>query len=102
MFSTSGDILNLVLALCAATLTIFIVITIYYIISSIQKIHRVVKRVENGVTQAEELIFLVRDKVKNGSAYLMVAAEVIKQAINFASKKEWGQKKRIKKQPKNK
>ena len=97
MFSTSGDILNLVLALCAATLTIFIVIAIYYVISSIQKIHRVVRRVENGVTQAEEVISLVRDKVKNGSAYLMVAAELIKQAINFANKKEWGPKKENKK-----
>ncbi len=92
MFSTSVDILNLVLALSVATLTVFISISIYYLISSIQKVHRVIKRVENGITQAEEIMSLIGDKIKSGSAYLMVAAEVIKQAINFANKKDWGAK----------
>jgi hypothetical protein len=94
MFSTSGDILHLVLAICIAALTIFIVIAIYYVISSIQ-------RGSPGNTPSgkwsdssrRSSFALIRDKVKNGSAYLMVAAEVIKQAMNFVNKKEWGTKK---------
>jgi low affinity Fe/Cu permease len=89
MLSTSADILNLVLALSVAVLTFFLSLALYYFISSAQRIHRVIKQVEGGVTKAEEVITLVREKIKNGSAYLMVLAEVAKQAVEFAKKKDW-------------
>ena len=92
MFNTSGDILNLVLATCVAVLTVFLSIAIYYFISSVHKIHKLISLAEQGIVKAEELVSLVRDKVKNSSAYLMLFAEVAKQAMEYAKKKDWGKK----------
>jgi cell shape-determining protein MreC len=92
MLSTSADILNIVLALCVAILTLFLSLSLYYFISSAQKIHRLIKQVEAGVAKADEVVTLVREKIKNSSAYLMVLAEVAKQVVEFAKKKDWGQK----------
>jgi len=102
MFSTSGDILNIVLAVCVVIITLFLSIAIYYLISSIQKIHKVVRRVESGVLKAEEVISLVREKIKNGSAYLMIMAEIAKQALEFAKKKDWSKDKNQDSQKKKK
>lgn len=93
MLSTSADILNLILAACALILTFFLALAIYYFIFSVQKIHRLIKRIEGGVTKAEEVVSLVRDKVKSGSAYLMIMAEIVKQALEFTKNKDWGKEK---------
>jgi len=89
MFSTSADILNLILAFCIIVLTFFLVWAIYYLISGAQRIHKIIKRVEAGVTQTEEIVSLVREKIKSGSAYLLVLAEVAKQVIQFAKNSDW-------------
>jgi len=100
MFSTSADILNLTLATCIVVLTFFLSWAIYYLVSSIQKVRRIIKRVEAGVSQAEEIISLVREKLKSGSAYIMVLAEIAKQAIEFAKKKDWSKKEKTNKEAK--
>ncbi|HZJ41821.1 MAG TPA: hypothetical protein VFD51_02285 [Patescibacteria group bacterium] len=89
MFSTSSDILNLVLAVSIAALTTFLVIAIYYAIASVRKVHHLINKVELGISKTEELISLVKDKVKNSSAYLMVFVEVAKQVLKFAQNKDW-------------
>ena len=83
MFATSHDILNLVLSVCAAILTFFLCWALYYFIDSIYKIHRLIKRVENSVGRAEEIIEMVKDKIKNSSAYLMILGEIAKKAMEF-------------------
>ncbi len=97
MFTTSGDILNLVLATCIAVLTVFLSIAIYYFISSAHKIHKLISLAESGIMKAEELVSLIRDKVKNSSAYVMLFAEVAKQAMEYAKNKGWGKKTESKK-----
>ncbi len=92
MFTTSGDILNLILAACITVLTVFLSIAIYYFISSIHKVHRLISLAEKGIIKAEELVSLVRDKVKNSSVYMTLFAEVAKQAVQYAKNKEWGKK----------
>ena len=89
MFSTSADILNLILAVCVATLTFFLSLSLYYFISSAQKIHRLISRLEEGVVKAEEVVNLIREKLKSGSAYLVVLAELAKKALDLAKNKEW-------------
>lgn len=83
MFSTSTDILNLVLALCIIALTVFLCISLFYLISSIRKTHRVIKMVEDGVSKAEAVINIVNDKIKSGGAYLMILGEVAKRAMDY-------------------
>lgn len=88
MFSTSGDILNLVLALCIVALTTFLCITLAYLISSLRKTHRVIKMVEGGVSKAEEVINIARDKIKSGGAYLMIFGELAKRAMDYFTEKQ--------------
>ncbi len=88
MFSTSTDILNLVLAICIVALTVFLCISLFYLISSIRKTHRVIKIVEGGVYKAEAVINIVNDKIKSGGAYLMILGEVAKRAMDYFSEKQ--------------
>jgi len=92
MFSTSGDILNLVLAISIAALTIFLVMTIYYVISSIRKVHNLINKVESGVSKTEELVSLVKEKVNSSSTYLTMFAELAKHAIKYAQDNNWKKK----------
>ncbi|MFA6995516.1 MAG: hypothetical protein WC249_03885 [Patescibacteria group bacterium] len=87
MFSTSYDVLNLILSVCLIVLTFFICWAIYYFVASIQKIHKLIKRVEVGVTKAEEVIDLARGKLKNSAAYFMILGEIAKKALAFVEEK---------------
>ncbi|MCX6794688.1 MAG: hypothetical protein NTY31_01710 [Candidatus Falkowbacteria bacterium] len=87
MFSTSSDILNLVLAVCLALLTFFLCWAIYYFVASVQKIHKLIKRVENGVIKAEGIIDLAKDKLKNSATYFMILGEIAKKAMEFVQAK---------------
>lgn len=87
MFSTSGDILNLVLAVCVAALTIFLCTSLYYFISSFKKVHQLLRIIESGVNKTEELINLAKDKIRNGGAYLMILGELAKKAMDYFSDK---------------
>lgn len=87
MFSTSIDILNLVLAVCIAFLSFFLCWAIYYFVVSVQKVHRLIKKVELGVAKAEQVIETAQDKLKNSSAYFMILAEIAKKAIEFIKEK---------------
>jgi len=87
MFSTSNDILNLVLAVCIVFLTFFLCWAIYYFVASVQRIHRLIKRVETGVAKVEEVIETAREKLKNSSAYFMILGEIAKKAMEFVQEK---------------
>lgn len=87
MFASSVDVLNLILAICIVALTFFLCWSLYYFISSAQKIHSLIKRVESGVSKAEEVVTIIQEKLKSGSAYLMVLTEIAKQAMEFAKKR---------------
>jgi hypothetical protein len=87
MFATSADVLNLVLSLCLVVLTFFLCWALYYIISSVQGVYKLVKRIELGVTKAEEVIDIAREKLKNSSAYFMILGEIAKKAMEFVRTK---------------
>lgn len=87
MFSTSIDVLNLVLAVCIAFLSFFLCWAIYYFVVSAQMIHRLIKRVELGVTKVEGVIETAQDKLRNSSAYFMILAEIAKKAMEFVKEK---------------
>jgi len=83
MFSTSGDVLNLVLSVSIVALSTFLCIALAYLISSLQKTHRIIKRIESGVTKLEEVVGLAREKLKSGAAYFMILGEFAKKALEF-------------------
>lgn len=87
MFTTSIDILNLVLAICVAVLTFFLCWAIYYFVASVQRINRITKRIEAGVIKAEEVVNMAKEKLKNSSAYFMVLGEIAKKAMEYVQEK---------------
>lgn len=88
MFSTSLDILNLVLAVCIIALTFFLCWAIYYLVASVRRVHRIAQRVEAGVVKVEQLIDLAKDKLRNSSAYFTILAEIAKRAMDFVKEKK--------------
>lgn len=93
MFSSSGDILNLVLAISIAALTIFLVAAVYQVVAGLRKFHRLIAKAEKSVNKAEELISLAKDKIKNGSTKLLIFTEVAKHLLKFMQEKDWTKKK---------
>jgi len=87
MLATSRDILNLVLSVCITALTVFLCLALYYFVSSVQRIHKLIKRVENGVSKVEGIIETAREKLKNSSTYFMILGEIAKRAMEFVEKK---------------
>lgn len=88
MFSTSLDVLNLVLAVCIFFLTIFLCWAIYYFIALACTVRKITKRVELGVNKAEEVVEMAREKLKNSSAYFMILGEIAKKAMEFVKEKK--------------
>jgi hypothetical protein len=87
MFSTSADVLNLVLSGSVILLTIFICWALYNVIISVQRINKISKIVETGVIKVEEVVNVAKDKLRDSSAYFMILAEVAKKAIEFVKEK---------------
>lgn len=88
MSLTSADILRLVLSVCAAALTVFICWAIFYFVAGAHKIYQLIKRVERGVTKAEEAIEIVKDKLRDSSAYFVILGEIAKRALEFVKEKK--------------
>jgi uncharacterized protein YoxC len=88
MFSTSGDILNLIIAVCIVALTIFLCVSLYYLISTVKKTHQVINALEKGVSKTQEVIDIIHGKIKNGSAYLMLVAELVKKGFEVFLNKQ--------------
>lgn len=83
MFSTSHDILNLILSISILALVFFLSWAIYYFVIATHKIFKIVKKVEKGVDKAENIIDSIHEKVKNSGPYVMIISEIAKQTMNF-------------------
>ncbi len=88
MFSTSIDVLNLVLAVCIFFLTIFLCLAIYYFVAFARSLRRISKKVEQGVNKAEEVVEIAKQKLSNSSMYLSVLGSLVKKAMDFAKEKK--------------
>lgn len=88
MFSTSNDILNLVLSVCVLALSFFLCWAIYYFVASIQKLYKITKRIERITIEAEGIIANIKNKFTNGAASVMMFTEFAKQAMDFIKEKK--------------
>ncbi|MFP4514705.1 MAG: hypothetical protein ACLFNO_01730 [Parcubacteria group bacterium] len=87
MFETSGDILNLVIAISVLLFTIFLVWTIYYVLASLRKVYKIVNELDHGVKKVLEAIDSIKEKVNKSTSYLYVAGEVAKNVVNLMKDK---------------
>lgn len=84
MFETSRDILNWVLAVSIGVLAFFLCWSLYYFIASAQRIFKLVKQIERGVTKAEHLIDFIQQKISGSASYMVIIGELIKRGMEFA------------------
>ncbi len=87
MLETSGDILNLVIAVSVLTFTIFLVWTIYYLLASFKKVYNIVNELDVGVKKVLQTVDTIKDKVNKSTSYLYVAGEVAKKVVNLMKDK---------------
>jgi len=97
MFSTSADVLNLVLAVSVFLLSVFLCIALYNLIESMRRINKISKIVETGAVKVEELVSMAKEKLHNSSAYFMILAEVAKKAMEYIKERR-GEKDEVKKE----
>ena len=101
MFSTTRDILNIVLAVCVFSLTVFLCFTLFYLLGALRNIYQVVKELRKGVAKiAETANFLehkikavsdtiseltdnIKGKLNNSGSYLMIIGELLKRMFDF-------------------
>lgn len=88
MFATSHDILNWVLAVSSGVLVFFLCWSLYYFIASAQRIYRLIKQVEKGVTKAESVLDLIREKISSSASYISVFGEILKRGMEFAKERK--------------
>jgi biopolymer transport protein ExbB/TolQ len=88
MLETSKDILNISIAVAIVVLVIFLCWAIYYLIANLRRINRISKQVERGVIKAEDLIDLLKGKIKQSSSYIFVLGRLAEKAIeHFINRK---------------
>jgi len=97
MFTTSTDILNLVLTICLLLLTFFLCLALYNLIVSLRRINKVTKIIETGIVKVEDVVNLAKEKLRNSQTYFMILAEVAKRAIDFLKEKKANKKENKKK-----
>ncbi len=113
MFNTSRDILNLVLAISIAGLSVFICWSLFYLIASLRSVYKVLREVETTIQKIGDLTRFIRDKIESGAAvfnslsekandltqtikdklnntgsYFMIISEVLKRIFDFMQERK--------------
>jgi uncharacterized membrane protein len=63
MFTTSGDILNLSIAIAVIAVATFLCVSLYYLISNLRRINKISRQVENIVNKTNGLVDLIKSKL---------------------------------------
>jgi cell shape-determining protein MreC len=88
MLSTSVDILNLILALCITVLTFFLCWALFYVIVSVRRFYRITRKVDKIVTEGENIVEMIKEKMQSSAAYLFTAGEMAKKIFDFIKEKK--------------
>jgi hypothetical protein len=87
MFSTSHDVLLLVIAACVAAFTIFLCWGMFYLIAMTRNAFKIFKDVRRIFDKIEGIIDAVKEKVDSSAGYLFLIGEGIKKVVEIA--KAW-------------
>lgn len=88
MFETSKDILYYVLAFCILWITVFICWFLFYVVSIIGSVRKVIKGIQEKLEKVDELINLVKDKVEHSATYLPLIVEGIGKLVDYFKDKK--------------
>lgn len=88
MFSTSKDVLFLVLAFSILLLTVLFAWILVYIIMIFREVNRLAKGVEEKVKRVDELLVTIKEKIEHSTSYLGLLVEVVRQGLAFVREKK--------------
>ena len=78
---TSKDLLYVALAFCALWLTVFISWLLYYLIALLRDVDAISRQVKGVVEKADQLAFLIHEKMERGAATMNLVANTIKELV---------------------
>jgi hypothetical protein len=90
MFSTSHDILLLVIAVCVAAFTFFLCWGMFYLVAMGRNVFKIFKDVRRIFDKIEGAVDAVREKIDSSAGYLFLIGEGIKKIVEIA--KTWHEK----------
>lgn len=102
MFETSKDVLNLVLALSIAGISVFICFLLYYVISSIKKLHDTFSLAQKGLKSFNDLVENAKKKFKDSSTHLKLIGMLVQKVMEEIKDRNEKRKKTNKKNTKSK
>ena len=96
-FTTSGDLLNYVLAFAVIWLVILLSWLLWYAISVVRTVKNMVDDVTERVRMVDEVLHLIREKLESTSTYLGLLVDIIREGISWFRERENPEAKQIKK-----
>lgn len=88
MFETSRDILNISISVSVVVLVIFLCVALYYLIANLKRINKISQQIEGGVDKINNLVDLIKSKIKQSSSYLLLLGNLVDKAVDFFNRKK--------------
>ncbi|MFA5247641.1 MAG: hypothetical protein WC415_00115 [Patescibacteria group bacterium] len=98
MFSTSQDILFLVIATCVAAFTIFSCWGLFYFVGILRNSFKVSRDARRIIEKAEGILDALKEKINSSASYLFLIGEALKKIVEVT--KDFRDKKNSKKKDK--
>ena len=88
MLNNSGDILNVSIAVAVIAVAIFICLTLYHLTVSVRRINKISRQIEIGVRKLDNLMDLLKSRIKKTSSYLFIISKIADKAMDYFNKKK--------------
>lgn len=88
MLETSKDILYLVIAFCVLWLTVFLCWLLFYFISIVGNVRKVIKSIQDKVEKIEAVIDLLKEKIEHSATYLGLIVEGVTKIVEYFKEKK--------------
>lgn len=88
MFTTSGDILNLSIALAVVAVAIFLCWSLYYLVNNLRRVDKISHQIEKVVSKSNGLIDLFKSKLSQSGSYVFIIGKLIDRAMDYFNNKK--------------
>ncbi len=86
--NTSQDILYISLAICAVWLTAFMCWGLYYVVMTTKRIFTLIDRITSITKQVQFVVDSVHEKINAAGGQFALAAQIVKQIIEYVQEKK--------------
>lgn len=88
MLETSKDLLYIVLSICIIWLTVFICWLLYYLITIVGGLRKIIKNTEDKIEKIDALLNLIKNKIENSASYLTLMVDGIAKIVSYVKDKK--------------